>query len=332
MRIFAPCILLSFFAIFSAPGKAETADCVETPEVLAETRLGGLAEFWFGSPSYRYAILLATNARVSDKRFAFITNPNELPTGTDAKPNHVCIPRIYEAESLKLRFEGYLQAVHDMALAEPVEVVNTLDPVPATGPVTVVSWIRQDQLKNFPGNTGDTVIAAGDMWVTLAPHLQKFCQDFTSLRSANPQRTVLRLEQRLGLPPAASKTHFLELQIATPTDGESLFRPCSDPDVTSTSCALGGPLECAPRDELCRARADFFYRQYYSAYGTKLPVEYPWTSLGYTFDWAQKATGKGGRFDFVRVGESEYVVPKGTRMTLVDIKSTAQYCSVPGKS
>ena len=134
MRIFAQCILLSCFAIFSAPGNAKTADCVETPEVLAETRLGGLAEFWFGSPSYRYAILLATNARVSDKRFAFITDPNALPTGTDDKPNHVCIPKIYEAESLKLRFEGYLQAVHDMALAEPVEVVNTLDPCPRRDP------------------------------------------------------------------------------------------------------------------------------------------------------------------------------------------------------
>ena len=320
--------------VFSALTTASVAntvmalECVATPPVLSNTSLSGLADFWFGSPDFRYAILLATNSRVSDPRFSYINDSNNLPTGSATAPNHVCIPGIDEAERLKLRFDGYLDAIHDMALAEPSEVVNTLNPVPSTGPVTVVSWVREDQLKAYPTKVGAPVTAKADMWVTLAPYLQEFCQQFTATVSTNPDRTVLRLEQRLGLPPAAGKTHFVELEIETPADNTSLFRPCGDPNVTTTSCALGGPSTCSLADDICHARADFFVNQYYSAFGTARPVEYPWTSLGYTFDWAYKPVGLGGRFDFVRVGESEYVVPEGVNMRLVSIQSTEEYCGL----
>lgn len=325
-KIFA--ILIAAIIIVPAFGSASATDCAAAPKVLEKTRLGGLAEFWYGSPDFRFAILLATNSRVSDPRFSYISNPNHLPRGTAATPNHVCIPGINEAERLKLRFDRYLEAIHDMALAEPSEVVNTLNPAPKTGPVTVVSWIRGDQLKNFPTEAGAPMTATGAMWVTLAPHLLEFCEDFRRNVSANPERIVLRLEQRLGLPPAASKTHFVEMEIATPADRVSLFRPCGDPDVTTTSCTLGGPTQCIADDNICHQRADFFINQYYTAFGTARPVEYPWTSLGYTFDWAYKPVGLGGRFDFVQVGESEYVVPPGTTMKLVGIKSTEEYCGL----
>jgi len=321
-------ILVGVIITTIKPASVLAADCVATPVVMKETRLGGLAEFWFGSPSYRYAILLATNARVSNPDFSYISNPNDLPKGSVKAPNHVCIPGIDEAERLKLRFDNYLEAVHDMTLAEPLEIVNNLDPAPKTGPVTVVSWIREDQLKDFPSNTGDQLKATDDMWVTLSPHLQAFCQSFTANESTNPERLILRLEQRLGLPPAASKTHFVELKIESPADGVSLFRPCGNPDVTTTTCDLGGPIKCALDDKVCHQRSDFFVNQYYSAFGTARPVEYPWTSLGYTFDWAYKPVGLGGRFDFVQVGESEYVVPKGTIMSLVNIQSTEAYCGL----
>jgi hypothetical protein len=79
---------------------------------------------------------------------------------------------------------------------------------------------------------------------------------------------------------------------------------------------------------MCHQKTDFFYQQYYSSYGSARPVEFPWTSLGYTFDWAYKSAGLGGRFDFIQVGESEYVVPPKTKMKVVSKMTTAEYCGL----
>lgn len=327
-RLKTVALIIVAIIVMSGPGSVLAAECIATPKLLEKTRLDGLSEFWFGSPDFRFAILLATNSRVSDPRFTYISNPNHLPASTAKSPSHVCIPGIDEAERLKHRFDQYLEAVHDMALAEPSEAVDTLNPVPESGAVTVVSWVRSDQLKNFPSEPGSPVTTTDAMWVTLAPNLQEFCRDFSATVSANPNRVILRLEQRLGLPPAASKTHFIEMEIATPADGISLFRPCGNPDVTTTSCTPGGPVKCDLDDTNCHRHADFFVNQYYSSYGTARPVEYPWTSLGYTFDWAHKPAGLGSRFDFVQVGESEYVVPPGTTLKLVSITPTGRYCGL----
>jgi hypothetical protein len=300
----------------------KVSDCEATPKVLPDTSLSGLADFWFGSPDFQFAILTATNARSDDPIFGFISNPNSLITGS-----HVCIPKVAEAERLKLRFDGYLEAVHDMALAEPSEVVNSLDAVPPSGPVTVVSWVRTDQAKSY-GKPGSAYTTSGNTWVTLAPHIQEFCKDFVTNYSRNPDQLNLRLEQRLGLAPASSKTHFIELKINAPADGKSLFRPCGDTNVTTSSCALQAPTSCKVNDKICHQNADFFYQQYYSSYGSARPVEFPWTSLGYTFDWAFKGAGLGGRFDFVQVGESEYVVLPETKTEVVSIMTTAEYCGL----
>jgi hypothetical protein len=303
-------------------------DCQATPEVLSATSLSGLADFWFGSPEYRFAIMTATNARSNDPMFAFISNPHELKSSASGKPNHVCIPEIAEAVRLKLRFDNYLQAVHDMTLAEPGEVVNTLDPVPSSGPATVVSWVRSDQTAAFPG-AGSTYIPSSNMWVTLAPHLKEFCQGFARQNSQNPERTILRLEQRLGLAPASSKTHFVELAITEPRNGKSLFRPCGDPSVITTSCNVGGPQQCSSSQGAnCDALSEFFYQQYYSSYGSETPTGFPWTSLGYTFDWAFKEVSLGGSFDFVQVGESEYVVTTGAVLKVLSVQTTEQYCEL----
>ena len=303
-------------------------ECAQTPEVLSETSLRGQADYWFGSPEFRFAIMTATNARAADPRFAFISDPHNLPTGTTESPNHICIPRIAEAERLKLRFDRYLQAVHDMTLAEPSEEVDTLDPVPATGPVTVVSWVRSDQVKHFP-SAGSMGNAKGAMWVTLAPHLKEFCQAYAKNNTKNIDQISLRLEQRLGLAPASSKTHFVELEIAKPHEGNSIFRPCGNPNISTTSCAVGGPALCdADKGANCEALSKFFYEQFYNSYGRETPTEFPWTSLGYTFDWAPDEVGLGGVFDYVQVGESEYVVNSGAEFKVQSVQTTAEYCGL----
>ena len=54
------------------------------------------------------------------------------------------------------------------------------------------------------------------------------------------------------------------------------------------------------------------------------PYQYPWTSLGYSFDWAPREDGSE---DFVRWGESEFVIPPGVPIQFVSATDTVAYCT-----
>ena len=306
-------------------------DCAVTPEVLPEMELRDLADFWFGTPDFKFTILTATNARSGNGVFEYISDPNVIPMTTkDANgavvPNHVCIPKIAEAERLKERFDRYIHAVQDMSVAEPNEEVTNLISLPAQQTV-FVSWVSDRVRGFFKPDTDITTI--GNTWVTLAPKVQEFCTDFTKNSSVNPDRLTLRLEQRLGLAPASSKTYFVEYIIENPQDKVSIFRPCANPDVTGNTCVSGGPTKtCDAGDKICHARQDFFYQQYYGSYGREHPVEFPWTSLGYTFDWGSKPASLGGAFEFEQIGENEFVIPNGANVRVGNITPTAQYCGL----
>ena len=324
-------ILLGVALIVSHLTGASAAEpCQATPTVKEATTLRNMASTYFSDHSYRYAILLATNARAGTEPFGFIANPHRIgyfdENGKWSGPEKLCIPALPEAERLRRRYARYLEAVADMALAEPSEVVGDLDPVAPADKARVVSWIRADQAAKMPAPGETYVNKRGPTWVTIDPHLRRFCRDYVSNHSDAPRAVTLRLEQRLGLPPAASKTHFVTFEITNPTGGRTLFRPCGDTEVTDRTCNLGPPKPCTEGDTVCHARRDFFFEQYYDSYGREAPVEYPWTSLGYTFDWAPSAPGLGQEIGFVTVGESEYVVPAGVDMKVLKIEETMSFC------
>ena len=115
----AACLLSSAAAVRAQP----LENCIATPTIFAGTTLAGLADTFFADIDYRYAIMLATNAR-SGSGFPFIGNPNQLPVG-----QKLCIPAITEAERLRNRFLTYIKAVQDMALPEVSERSNSLTPI-----------------------------------------------------------------------------------------------------------------------------------------------------------------------------------------------------------
>jgi hypothetical protein len=157
--------------------------------------------------------------------------------------------------------------------------------------------------------------APQDIWVTIEPHLREFCSEFFRAHNGNADELTLRLEQRLGLPPSVGKTTFLRLRLAHPNP-KTIFRPCADPATSAAHCEAGAPSE--KNDPIYAA---WFYRQYYMSYGLARPSPYPWTSLGYTYDWAQGSDGA-----FIRIGESEFVIPRGTPVEVVGAMTTAEYC------
>lgn len=188
-------------------------------------------------------------------------------------------------------------------------------------PLAVVTWTRAELIPKF--KTGK---AGKDIWVTLSPHLKEFCQSFVKTNGSGAARLKRRLEQRLGLPPDSDYDTFVEFTLPA-AQISKMFRPCEDRSLTAETCAPYSVQTAAQideefkkPDELLKARYWLLNNYYSSLSGEK---KYPWTSLGYTFDWALEPSGK----DFVRYGESEFIVPKDTEFTYVSDAGTVSYCT-----
>jgi hypothetical protein len=89
-----------------------------------------------------------------------------------------------------------------------------------------------------------------------------------------------------------------------------MFRPSPDPEITDTVASLEFPTG-APDTHV-----QWFNARLASSYGTD---GYPWTRLGYTYDWAPCGS---------EVGLSEFVVGKGTTVGVASVSTTDDYCAV----
>jgi hypothetical protein len=270
-----------------------------------------MATSYLGNATHAIAIALATNARISDG-FLYIANPDDL-TGIA----RVCVPTKSEARQLEQSWKAYQRAVNATRLPQMSGTGKTLLTFPTDQPVDAASWIRADQAGRLKTASGEWVKAAVfETWVTIEPHLQDFCRAF--LREHRPDDASLtrRLEQRLGLPPASGDDYFVRIRLDHPGP-DVIFRPCVDPAVDHAACSVGPPAQ-APA-----AYQEWFYRQYYASYGQSVFGEFPWTALGYTFDWAP-----GPASSFQRAGESEFVIPKDAPIQILEVVTTAQYCAV----
>ncbi len=197
-------------------------------------------------------------------------------------------------------------AVGDAAIAEPREVradLIALTPtggaewVGASGRVRMVTWTT------WPGYTaavGQELVLAQEVWATPAPQLQRACA------AMPPDRREARMVQLLGLRPNSARPHVVVLHV----DPAQAFRPCPDPEVTDTTCGLRFPEGVDPAH-----RAWFNQKQAESYRGEG----YPWTRLGYTYDWG----GEG------EVGLSEFVLRLGSTVRVEAVSTVEAYCAAP---
>jgi len=119
-------------------------------------------------------------------------------------------------------------------------------------------------------------------------------------------------------------------------DPHSFFRPCPDPEVTDRECQVNltaGPVDpaaacpwsAALQDQLsgkfaavAQSHLEWMCSNWTRSYPAGQPREsYPWTALGYTYDW--------GAQDFR--GESEFVLPADTPVVIESITPMDVYCS-----
>jgi hypothetical protein len=220
--------------------------------------------------------------------------------------------------------EIYARAVREAIRPRLSDVSHALVAVSLDRSVKVVTWTRHESKSDYEGKTAP---ADRDTWVTVFPYLKSFCQEYVRSHNADPKQLSLRLEQRLGLPPGSNYDTFVEFSV-DPKDISNFFRPCSATSPSTNDCqpalalkpaALQADLTDPKKKQEMRSRYWFLNTYYHSFSSTK---QYPWTSLGYTFDWAPTEAGD----QLVRFGESEFVVPAGAAITPGSATATVSYC------
>ena len=262
-------------------------------------------------------------------------SPEEASSPTEAVAETTC-PLCVDANSAKLR-EAYAAALADARVPEPSEISRDLTPLlPTTeglvwneqGQILMISWTNaryfSDPVAHTPGASFTLPV---DMWLFAAPFVQDFCRE---LGLEGPMLN-LRLEQLIGLPPNRGKDAFVEIWV----DPVDLFRPCPDPEITDHECQVEVPVvdRDAERPWDCTVKRQvsgkfvtvhpghlrWMCDNWADSYGhEKLYDNYPWTALGYTYDWGNPRDHRG---------PSEYVAPRGSDVVFYSLQSTERYCS-----
>lgn len=166
-----------------------------------------------------------------------------------------------------------------------------------------------------------------DIWVTIVPEVRDSCLSWNEEGAA----LTLRLRQLLGLRPADSVSHFVEMTVPA----AALFRPAADPAVTTRWPCANGPDGGAcglhfPAG-VDSAHIAWMAGQMLSAWqvpddypadtasgGPRGTLGYPWTRLGYTYNWHPGAP---------RYGASEYLARAGARIRVESTHPIAAYCA-----
>lgn len=247
----------------------------------------------------------------------------------------------------------YSSAVGDARTVTPSKISRYLTPITNENPkliwenglvgsrLLVVTWLG-DAGKyykcNVPGGcTGNISCIEGgecptykyDSWVTVAPEIK----NFFGMTTPEP----LRIAQLLGLPPEyavkdnpSEAKYMLELWVS-PKD---LFRPCPDTEISDTTCETAFPADTFRMPDLnnkVRATegAEYGVFKTYSSWFnnrtrniyTMGSSPFPWTRLGYTYDWG--SANHTGLSEFVLHGRKV----DGTTISvgIKSVRTTAEY-------
>jgi hypothetical protein len=199
----------------------------------------------------------------------------------------------------------YALSIDQSAVIDPGDVLP-LNPVTAdaNGQVRVVTFT------SYTGYRDGVDTVTRKIWVTLVPEVRDSCRGFRD-------DLALRLEQLLGLPPRYGNTLMVEMTVPA----ASLFRPTVDP-ATTTRYPCGDTIQkgCGttfPASASTDHRA-WLAGQMLSSW--QVPGGYPFTRLGYTYNWHPGSP---------RYGASEYLVRENTIATGVVVSDYRAYCGQP---
>jgi hypothetical protein len=184
--------------------------------------------------------------------------------------------------------------------------------------VLMLSWKGNDKYYKAPYVKEDGMYNTGSkypIWVTAAPELANWAKGERRLMKwvENNEKEKIdgRIKQLLGLPPNPDYTYnyFVEFWVR-PND---LFRPCPDSEVTDNECMAYFPttVDSTYQAWINNTRAARFYDP------RELMDKYPWTALGYTYDWSPR--------NKTHQGLSEYVIKNNSNVIVKQIYTTKEY-------
>lgn len=214
-----------------------------------------------------------------------------------------------QAENVKAYNESiYDSSVYKFSNLRPLKPLIFSD---STNSTTVVTLTNYNGYKVGAENT-----LTRDVWVTAVPEVKNLCQTFSG-------DVEMRLRQLLGLHPNQKFDKFVTMEVKR----GDVFRPTVSTDPTITlPCACPVTVKCGEEfsanidNKHIRWMADQMLSSYVISESSLIPAGYPWTRLGYTYDWKPGSN---------RYGASEYVIHNGAKITVTEINPVSVYCKTP---
>lgn len=211
-------------------------------------------------------------------------------------------------------WRAFNNAIYETAVYRRANVRRLLHPLrfdEETGTVRVT------QLTDYEGYHLGPNPLGRDIYVTVVSEVRTKCLGVRG-------DLGLWLRMLLGLHPDGAIKHFVVMEARR----EDVFRPAADPDPTrpwpcadpaaDRNCGDNLPADASPQ------HVDWMARNMLSQY-VIIPslletrsTGYPWTRLGYTYNW---------RPGVDRYGACEYVVRKGGIVNVLDVIPYQQYCA-----
>ena len=171
--------------------------------------------------------------------------------------------------------------------------------------VLVIAWKDSADLKYYNyGKAGYFNTGRFINFVTVEPDLKKW---YTHNKT-DSATLDMRLKQLLGLPPNVNKNCWIEFWV----NAKDLYRPCKDNSIADNACDVDFP-----------ANADSSYIQWWNDYHTNsynnpnLYSNYPFSGLGYTYDWFPH--------NKTHIGLSEFCIKKNAAIYVKGHAATYAY-------
>ena len=247
----------------------------------------------------------------------------EINNSKEKKENLDCYQKYQEYQEA----QDYCHALANTKIATDEKIWRNLTPIVwyngklkwenyVDSRVLVTTWTRRyDRYEE-----GEETTAQKEIWVTVVPELQEFCQQYDTKKKGEGIPLPYRLNQVLGLAPETRKKYEERKLVEIWVKPKYLFKPTPYPEITDREAEL-----------------DFF-----QSYSSILFISYkhklwfrdqsrtnrnPWTKLGYTYDWGNEGDWK--EIDPERpayVGLSEFIIREDAPIKIHSINEAEEYC------
>ena len=232
-------------------------------------------------------------------------------------------------ESIYPQAKAYCDALANTKRAEPEEIWRNLTAIvghneklvwenqKVNSRVLVSTWTSWD---GYEKNLGKSMSTQRDVWVTVVPDLKEFCTQYSNIKDSTRKVALpYRINQVLGLTPEKTEKNQKRKLVEIWVEPKSLFRPTPDPEITDREAELDFPPSNLFMSVSNQYKYWFFHQW--------MTNDYPWTRLGYTYDWGKHSDWK--KIDPNRpanVGLSEFIIKKGTSIKVHSVSKVEDYC------